>query len=749
MGGAVRHLTTDNEPGAAAASSGPLLPRVLRDSAVRYRWWILVTAVSVTAVVALWTLRLPKVYQATVTLEYDPNPASPLGSSIEDVGGQVSHFLMSREFFETQNLIIQSRAVAERVVEHLGLADDPSFFGAGDDANWKPVAKEVAAERLQHKLSIDPIKDTRLVRLMIRDNDPERAAALANMVADAYIEKTMEDRLGSTAAAAEWLAQQLDSTRKHLDESEHALHEFKKEHNVLSVSVENRQNLLAEEIREYNERLTATRTRRIELQARVDRLKGARANPEAIQAEAKGEDSELDALRTELRSKLTERGALSVRYGDSHPTILELDGEIAAIRKSIDEEVDARVAVAEGDLTEIRNIEAGLSKVQAEAQKAGMELNLREIEYSRLNRQRESSSKLYDLLLQRTAETDLTGLLHTTHVRVVDRALVPKAAISPMVGVNIVGGAFGGLLLGFAIAFLLQQMDRRIQDVPDAERLGLTILGVFPRVGEDGGDTSKYYPRRGKRKRVVEVESIDQIVHTHPMSIAAESCRTVRTNLMFMAVESAHRTMVVTSANPRDGKTTIATNIAIAFAQSGQRVLLIDADLRRPRIHQAFGLDNQKGLTNTLVGERTLAQVTRDVGIDKLSVMTCGPLPPNPAELLHTKQFSRLVEEASAQYDRVIFDSPPLRAVTDAAILASQCGGTLLVVRARATTRDAVVGAIRSLHDVRANILGGVLNDVDATRGSNGYLEGSYYRYYRSEDDGEDPSRDQHNQSAA
>lgn len=749
MGGAVRHLTTDNEPGAAAASSGPLLSKALRDSAVRYRWWILVTALSVTAVVALWTLRLPKVYQATVTLEYDPNPASPLGSSVEDVGGGVSRFLMSREFFETQNLIIQSRAVAERVVEHLGLADDPSFFGAGDDANWKPVAKEVAAERLQHKLSIDPIKDTRLVRLMIRDNDPERAAALANMVADSYIEKTMEDRLGSTAAAAEWLAQQLDSTRKHLDESEHALHEFKKEHNVLSVSVENRQNLLAEEIREYNERLTATRTRRIELQARVDRLKGARANPEAIQAEAKGEDSELDALRTELRSKLTERGALSVRYGDSHPTILELDGEIAAIRKSIDEEVDARVAVAEGDLAEIRNIEAGLSKVQAEAQKAGLELNLREIEYSRLNRQRESSSKLYDLLLQRTAETDLTGLLHTTHVRVVDRALVPKAAISPMVGVNIFGGAFGGLLLGFAIAFLLQQMDRRIQDVPDAERLGLTILGVFPRVGEDGGDTSKYYPRRGKRKRVVEVESIDQIVHTHPMSIAAESCRTVRTNLMFMAVESAHRTMVVTSANPRDGKTTIATNIAIAFAQSGQRVLLVDADLRRPRIHQAFGLDNQKGLTNTLVGERTLAQVTRDVGIDKLSVMTCGPLPPNPAELLHTKQFSRLLEEASAQYDRVIFDSPPLRAVTDAAILASQCGCTLLVVRARSTTRDAVVAAIRSLHDVQANILGGVLNDVDATRGGHGYLEGSYYHYYRSEDDGEDPGRDQHNQSAA
>lgn len=700
---------------------------------MRYRWWILVTALAVTTLVALWTFRLPKVYQATVTLEYDPNPASPLGSSIEDVGGQVSHFLMSREFFETQNLIIQSRAVAERVVERLGLAGDPTFFGEEDSADWTPVSTEVAAQVLQSKLSLDPIKETRLVVLKVRDTDPERAATLANTIADAYIEKTMEDRLGSTAAAAEWLAQQLDSTRRQLNESENALHDFKKQHNVLSVSVENRQNLLAEEIRKYNERLTDTRARRIELQARLQRLKNARTHPESVQDNVEGEDGELDALRASFRAKRTERASLSVRYGDSHPTIRELDGEIAAIRESITEEVDALIGVAEDDLEEVQAIEAGLSKVQDQAQKAGLDLNLREIEYSRLSRQRESSSKLFDLLLQRTAETDLTRLLRTTHVRVVDSALIPKAAISPMVGLNLVGGALGGLLCGLALAFLLHQMDRRIRDVTDVERLGITILGVFPRVGSGGTETSSYGSSRRKRQHEDDVESLDLIVHTHPMSVAAESCRTVRTNLMFMAADSPSKTMVVTSANARDGKTTVATNIAIALAQSGQRVLLVDADLRRPRIHKAFELDNQTGLTSTLVGERTLAQVTRDVGIDKLSVVTCGPLPPNPAELLHTKQFARLLEEAAAQYDRVIFDSPPLRAVTDAAILAPQCGGALIVVRARATTRDAVISATRSLRDVRANILGGVLNDVEPGRGAEGYFDGGYYHYYRSE----------------
>jgi len=219
---------------------------------------------------------------------------------------------------------------------------------------------------------------------------------------------------------------------------------------------------------------------------------------------------------------------------------------------------------------------------------------------------------------------------------------------------------------------------------------------------------------------------------------------------MFMAAESPLKTMVVTSANPRDGKTTVASNIAIALAQSGQRVLLIDADLRRPCIHKAFDLDNRTGLTNTLVGDKTLGEVTCDVGIDNLSVVACGPLPPNPAELLYTKQFSRLLEEAESRYDRVIFDSPPLRAVTDAAILAQQCGGTLLVVRSRSTTRDAVSAAIRSLNDVQANILGGVLNDVEPARGGQGYHGGGYYQYYRSEEhsDHEDESGG-HNQSAA
>jgi len=379
-----------------------------------------------------------------------------------------------------------------------------------------------------------------------------------------------------------------------------------------------------------------------------------------------------------------------------------------------------------------------------------LDLNLREIEYSRLSRQQESNSKLYSLLLQRTAETDLTRLLRTTHVRIVDRALVPTAPVSPVVPLIIAGGLLGGLFLGVLVAFLMSQMDRRIQNVRDVEELGLTILGVFPRVEEPGADQSNYLKRR-KRQQVVEVENVDQILNTHPMSMAAESCRTLRTNLTFMSAESPLTTLVVTSADPKDGKTTVASNIALAFAQSGQRVLLIDADLRRPRLHEAFAIDNRIGLTNALVGELKLSEVTRQVDIDHFSIVTSGPIPPNPAELLHTRQFAELLEEAAKHYDRVIFDSPPLRAVADAAILAPQCNGALLVARTRATTRDAVLTAIRGLKDVQANLVGGVLNDVESSGGGRGYLDGGYYHYYRSEEyrSDEEPGGGGHSQSAA
>ena len=537
-----------------------------------------------------YTLRQPKIYEATCTIEYDPNPTRPLGRDVEDVANPASSFWATREFFATQNRVISSRTVAERVVRELGLHQDPSFAYVPDDqrADWRGIDVEQAAGLLRSRLSVEPVDDTRLVAIRVRDRDPERAATLANAVAEAYIEKTLEDRMGSTVSALEWLGTQLDTLQTQLGESELSLHRFKEEHNVLSVSMEDRQNLVAADIEHFNVALTKVRTRRIELAARVSRIQTAMNgdSPEAAFAE----NMTLAELRERLREKLALREGLRTRYGPNHQQMRTLDAEVGDLRRQLGEEMDGLLRAARADLLEASRIESGLRAALDEAHHAGLELNLREIEYQRLNRERENNAKLYNLVLERTTETDLTRMLRTTHVRLLDRALHPEGAISPKVATNAVTGIGAGLVLGLALAVLLG----RLESVADVEALGVTILGILPRIEDEAEAKTPSKTRRRKGKADDEGER-ELFVHTHPMSSAAECCRTIRTNLTFMSADEPIRSIVISSARPREGKTTIASNIAVSFAQSGKRVLLVDTDLRRPRIHRIMGVSGSAG----------------------------------------------------------------------------------------------------------------------------------------------------------
>ncbi len=703
-----------------------------------YKWVILSVATLIAIAVTFWTLRQRKIYEADTTIQYDPNPPRPLGSEVEDVADGASSYWSSREFFETQNRILASRAIAERVVTRLGLAADPDFLRVPEknQASFEPVAVEVAAGALQGRIRIEPVESTRLVQIIARDTSPERAQLIANAVADVYIEKTLEDRLGSTVTALEWLGQQLDSLRDELNRSELALHEFKQEHNVLSVSMEDRQNLVASDIQSFNEALTQTRTKRIELAARVARVRAANQNdPMTVDPSIFASDTTINSLRQQIREKTAEREALALRYGANWPSMNALVTEIETLKSQLRVEIESIINGAEGDLREVRQIEAGIRGALDTAQNAGLDLNLREIEYQRLNRERENKAKLYALVLQRTTETDLTRMLRTTHVRVVDRALRPTSPVSPRMVTNVAGGALAGLLFGLLAAFALSQLDRRLKGVDDVEGAGVTVLGIMPSISEGSpGVEDGNYKRRRKKKDAGEdlvpnvLDNRDLIVHTHPMSAAAECCRTIRTNLMFMGASEPLRTLVVTSSNPREGKTTVATSLAITLAHSGKSVLLIDTDLRRPRVHRAFDKTTVKrGTSSVLVGACELEDAVIPTPVDGLFICPCGPVPPNPSELLHGAGFRRLKDAAEAQYDMVVFDSPPL-AVTDAAVLAPQLDGVLIVVEAQRTTRDALRSALRQLNDVSANIVGAVVNGIDLTRRGYG---GEYYQYYR------------------
>lgn len=768
-------------------------------------WSYKAIALAVTSVVSLavllFTVSQPPSYEAVCTIEYDPRPVSPLGSAVEDIGNPTANYWMSREFFATQTKILSSRAVAERVVEQLGLHRDADFLGrpqpARDAGNGNallpgllggqakarpqsPPPEEApagsdpsvaeAAGMLQARLRVSPVDETRLVTVRVSDRNPERAATLANAVAEAYIEKTIEDRLASTVRALEWLGTQLDSLRADLERSELALHDFAEEHNVLSVSMEDPQNLVSHNIQEFNAELTRARTRRIALTAHLERLRTlvhgrspeqAAANLERLrpQSSPRTLSSESSAAghgapqrtigetRTRLRAKLAERQGLSARYGPNHPQMQQLGLEVTSLRTQLEEEVSAALRTAEADVIEARSIEAGLRAALDEANRAGMQLTLRGIEYERLSRQRENNSKLYNLVLERTTETDLTRMLRTTHARVLDRALQPSSPVSPKLYANVVGGLGMGLVLGIAVALLMGRLDRRLKTVADVESLGLTVLGVLPKLrrgvaqpprprGLRGWAGTKPKPAESEDESVVSDIHRELFVHTEPMSAAAESFRTVRTNLTFMGADQTIHTLAVTSPSPREGKTTLACNLAIALAQSGKRVLVVDTDLRRPRVHKVFGIKGRPGVTSVLVGDVSLEEAVQSTVVPHLDALTCGPIPPNPSELLHGQHFGNLIATVKERYDRVVFDSPPIAAVTDAAVLAPQVDATMLVVEANSTSRDAIKVALRQLRDVKAHVVGGVLNNMKhrfRRYGAGGYY--NYRPYYRSHDE--------------
>ncbi|MBK8169293.1 MAG: polysaccharide biosynthesis tyrosine autokinase [Sandaracinaceae bacterium] len=523
----------------------------------------------------------------------------------------------------------------------------------------------------------------------------------------------------------------LDDLKRRLESSEIALHEFKRDHDVLSVSMEDRQNLVANAIEQFSQQVTTIRAKRIELSARLGQLRYAnREDPFEVHASALAASPEATHLRESYRTKMAEKQALATRYGPHHPHMEALDLEIQALRTQMTGVVTSITDDVAGDLREAQATERGLREALNEANTQGLELNLREIEYSRLNRERENNSKLYGVLLERTTETELGKTRRVSRAQIIDRAIKPTEAISPRIRMNIAGGALAGILLGIGAAFLAARLDRTVKTVEDAEGLGLTVIGMLPSIEENESEPQKR--RRRRRRGAIDANSLpggrDLIVHTRPMSSVAEFCRTIRTNLMFMSADNPLRTILVTSPGPREGKTTVATSIAITLAQSSKRVLLIDTDLRRPRIHRTFDASSTIGTTSVLVGDATLEEAVQETVVPGLYILPCGPIPPNPAELLHTAKFRELVEEASRTFDRVVFDSPPLGAVTDGAIISPQVQGTLLVVKAQHTSRDAVRSSLRQLHDVGANVLGGVLNNVDLSEQNYGY--GSYYGGY-------------------
>jgi capsular exopolysaccharide synthesis family protein len=715
--------------------------------AIRKHWILgMVIAVAVALVAAFYTLGQTKIYEANATLMFDPQPPRPLGNQVQavvDVGGE---YWNNKEYYKTQFWLIQSQRVALQVVKEQQLNKNRAFIenlAPGGPVAGREVTPDEAALILRSRLSIDPIRDSRLALVRYRDADPARAQRVLATLVDTYTANNLDDALDAMNSAADWLGGQVDSLKNQLESSEMALHDYKMSKNILSVSMDDQSNMLRGEMTQLNTALTNVETERERISARRAEL--LKINPEApanIPATELLSSSLLQQLRAQFLEASSARDVLlAAGKGEQHPEVRAAQARIDASRNALMAEVRNVQGAVDHDYNVASHELAGLRTLFEGAKQRALELNLLEIEYNRLRRSKDNNEKLFGVVTERSKENDLTRMLRINNIRVMDRPQQPKRPVSPNVPMNIAGGIAVGLALGLIAAIGREQLDRSIKTQDDVEHeLGLTFLGLLPSMAE--GKSGPTYYRERRRKKETDpaqgkINSPELVVHDHPTSGVAEAARALRTNILFMSPDRQFRTLLVTSAAPAEGKTTVACCIAIAMAQAGRRVALLDCDMRRPRVHRVFGFKNEVGVTTALIDFATVDQIVRPTEIPNLSVITTGPIPPNPAEILHSDTFNNLLKLLQDRFDHIVVDSPPVAPVTDAAILSTRVDATIMVVRAFYTSKELARRAVRSLRDVGNQTIGTVLNAVDFGRREYNYYQ---YSYYRNEGYSSDPT---------
>jgi polysaccharide biosynthesis transport protein len=689
---------------------------------VRKRWLVSsITILIVVGGVAVWTYRQPKFYEATCSVVIDPMAPQVLHGVKEVIELGTGNYWANREFYETQYRIIRSKEIAQHAADRLGLASDPNYPspGAGKGKSGRDVSGMVMGA-----IRVSPVKDSRIANITVRDRDPKRAADLANAIAQAYIEKNLDHKLEGSKEAAVWLGDQVSGLMERLRQSEIALHEYRRNKQLLDVNLDDRQSMTSENVRTYNQRLTDIRAKRIELESIRKLILDARNDIEEQESLREVQDNRIvQQLRINYLELLRSKAELETKYGPRHPRIEGLERQIAAIKKDYSDEVGKIVRAYEKAYQALIESEKSLAKLIESEKRQAIDLAKLEIEYRPLSREAENNQRLLTQLTQREKEASLSGLMRTNNVRILDLALpIPKPVV-PRPLVNMGMALALGLVLGLGLAVSLEALDNTVKSQEQAEALlGVPVLGVIPLIGDAGAERKKLSP-------AIQRERDLSILH-NPKSSVAEACRSIRTNLLFLSPEKRTRSIVITSPGPQEGKTTTAINLAVTIAQAGAKILLVDTDMRRPRLHQAFEIESRRGASNVIVGDATLDETIVRSSVPNLDLLPCGPTPPNPAELLHTSRFAELMAECALRYDWVIYDSPPTSAVTDPAIIGNLADGVILVARAGHTSKEAAISARRQLASARAKLLGSIVNRVDFSDRSYGYYYSRYYRAY-------------------
>ena len=543
--------------------------------------------------------------------------------------------------------------------------------------------------------------------LKYSSTDPQLAATVANAMARNYIEQTLEYKFLSSREASDWLGQQLTEQRKQVEASEQALQRYREQTD--SVSLEDKQNITVQKLADLNAAVTKAKTERLQKEALYKQVTAIEHDRAALDTfPAILASPFIQQLKGQAADLQRQRASLAEKYGEKHPEMIRLQSQIqdtdAKIQGEIAKVVQSIRTEYETALAQENSLVGALEQQKTEA----MALSRKGIDYGVLQRDANTNRQMFDALLQRAKETGVSAELKSTNIRIVDAATVPTSPISPRKLMNMVLAVFGGGIFAIGLAFFFEYLDNRVKSPEEIKHyLGLPFLGLVPVL--EGRDSAE-----------------NALLHADVPAPFAEAFRGIRTNVLFSSAEEGGRSVVVTSTGPGEGKTLIATNLAVALAQAGQRVLLLDADMRKPRVHEVFHEPQVPGLSNVLVGNAKASEAVRPGPVGNLWLLLAGVAPPNPAELLASHKFKEFLATLEEHFDWVIIDSPPVMAVTDASVIAHVAQGVIYVVRCEHTNKHAASTALEQLESAKAKFLGGILNRVDVQR--NSYYYSHYYR---------------------
>ena len=724
-------------PGPGAASGQEIHLAEYWDVVVKRRRLIGLCVALILIVGAVISLLSRPSYKATTTLDIEKDKASP----VDVASGPVSYAGFDPEFLPTQTRLMKSREVAERVVERLNLAQSPEFnpvtkgfFQKTDPAIAGKDLIAKTALRIQKIVEVVPIRGTNLVDLSYEASSPKLAAEVANAIAAAYIDWNLESKFQVVGQASQFLTTQIEQLKSEIDRKEQQLQAYGRSKDI--VSVDPKANGTLQNLESLNKDYADAVADRVAKEARYHEVQTAR--PDTIaDTLSNGMVSQLRQDQARLEREYAEKLNL---FKPEWPAMQQLKAQIDKSHQHLDSVIQETVSkardVARSDyLTAVRREESLKGVLQGQKSEA-MTLNTNAVEYTNLKTEVDTKRNMLDTLLKRNAETQVTSRLRgerLSNIRVVDRALPPSNRFRPSYRQNAILSLFLGAALGIGLAFLLEYLDRSLRTAEQVERvLQLPALGIIPAVGAEGRGYGYGYGygmrmKRGKKNAdsgKADKIPIELLPHEQPRSTIAEAYRAFRTSLL-LSRAGGIKVIAVTSTLPSEGKTSTALNLAVVLGQLGKRVVLIDADLHKPRLHETLRISNRVGLVSILAENIAPTEALQKTAVPGVFVVTAGPNSPNPSGLLSSDAMKKFLEFVSMNFDYVVIDTPPVSPIADALLLGSMTDGVVLTVKGGKTPREQIIRVRDKLLRANVKILGVLINNL--VENAPGY--GKYYSY--------------------